>query len=55
MIVPVGVNKASGTAEALREVGVSPARCVAVGDAENDLDCWRFAASRSQSQMPSPL
>jgi hydroxymethylpyrimidine pyrophosphatase-like HAD family hydrolase len=38
MIVPVGVNKASGTAEALREVGVPPARCVAVGDAENDLE-----------------
>jgi HAD superfamily hydrolase (TIGR01484 family) len=38
MIVPGGVSKASGTAEALREVGVPPAHCVAVGDAENDLE-----------------
>ena len=38
MIVPSGVSKASGTAEALRELGLPPAKCVAVGDAENDLD-----------------
>ena len=38
MIVPAGVSKASGTREALRELGIPPASCVGVGDAENDLD-----------------
>jgi HAD superfamily hydrolase (TIGR01484 family) len=38
MILPVGVTKASGTAEALRELGIAPIRCVGVGDAENDLE-----------------
>lgn len=38
MIMPAGVSKASGTMEALRELGISPTECVALGDAENDLD-----------------
>lgn len=38
MALPPGVNKRSGTLAALRELGVPPARCVGVGDAENDLD-----------------
>ena len=40
MALPAGVDKGSGTLEALRELGVPPARCVAVGDAENDLDLF---------------
>lgn len=36
MVVPSGVNKASGLAAALREMGLSPRNVVGVGDAEND-------------------
>ncbi|TVR76899.1 MAG: phosphoglycolate phosphatase [Sphaerobacteraceae bacterium] len=36
MIVPPGVNKASGLRVALRELGCSPRSTVGVGDAEND-------------------
>jgi HAD superfamily hydrolase (TIGR01484 family) len=36
MVLPSGVNKASGLACALRELQVDPAQVVAVGDAEND-------------------
>jgi hydroxymethylpyrimidine pyrophosphatase-like HAD family hydrolase len=36
MILPSGVNKASGLKEALLELGLSPHNCVGVGDAEND-------------------
>lgn len=36
MVLPPGVNKASGLAAALQELGLDPRRVVAVGDAEND-------------------
>lgn len=36
MILPPGVNKASGLAFALERIGLSPHEVVAVGDAEND-------------------
>ncbi len=36
MILPSGVNKASGLAAALAELGLSPHNAVGVGDAEND-------------------
>ncbi len=36
MVLPSGVNKATGLAVALRELGLSPHNVVAVGDAEND-------------------
>lgn len=36
MVLPSGVNKATGLAAALRELGLSPRNTVAVGDAEND-------------------
>jgi len=36
MVLPSGVNKASGLAAALVELGLSPHNCVGVGDAEND-------------------
>ncbi len=36
MILPAGVNKASGLLAALKEMGLSPHEVVAVGDAEND-------------------
>ena len=36
MVLPSGVNKASGLAAALDEMKIAPDRVVAVGDAEND-------------------
>jgi hydroxymethylpyrimidine pyrophosphatase-like HAD family hydrolase len=36
MVLPPGVNKASGLAVALKEAGLSHENCVGVGDAEND-------------------
>jgi len=38
MVLPRGVNKASGLMAALREIGVAPKDTVGVGDAENDED-----------------
>lgn len=45
MILPPGVNKASGLEAALRQFKIEPAEVVAVGDAENDhamFDLCRF-------------
>jgi len=36
MVLPAGVNKASGLKEGLSRLGIAPERAVAVGDAEND-------------------
>jgi hypothetical protein len=36
MVLPSGVNKASGLARALEELGTDPLRVAGVGDAEND-------------------
>jgi hydroxymethylpyrimidine pyrophosphatase-like HAD family hydrolase len=36
MVLPGGINKATGLAVALSELHISPANAVAVGDAEND-------------------
>lgn len=36
MILPSGVNKATGLAAALKELGLSPHNVVGIGDAEND-------------------
>ncbi len=38
MVLPSGVNKASGLCGALAQLGLSPRDCIGVGDAENDLD-----------------
>jgi hydroxymethylpyrimidine pyrophosphatase-like HAD family hydrolase len=37
MVLPIGVNKASGLLGALEQLGLSPLDCIGVGDAENDL------------------
>jgi hydroxymethylpyrimidine pyrophosphatase-like HAD family hydrolase len=37
MVLPAGVNKASGLRRALAQLGLSPLNCIGVGDAENDL------------------
>lgn len=36
MVLPSGINKASGLKRALKQMGILPAEVVAVGDAEND-------------------
>jgi hydroxymethylpyrimidine pyrophosphatase-like HAD family hydrolase len=36
MVLPSGINKATGLAAALEELGLSPHNTVAIGDAEND-------------------
>ncbi len=36
MVLPSGVNKATGLKVALEEIGISPHNVVGVGDAEND-------------------
>jgi HAD superfamily hydrolase (TIGR01484 family) len=48
MILPPGINKASGLKEALKELKLLPEKVVAVGDAENDhalLDLCGFSAA----------
>lgn len=37
MILPAGVNKATGLAAAQRRLGLSPEQIVGIGDAENDV------------------
>ncbi len=36
MVLPAGVNKATGLAAALKEMGLSPHNAIGIGDAEND-------------------
>jgi HAD superfamily hydrolase (TIGR01484 family) len=43
MILPTGVNKATGLEAALKDLGLSPHNVVAVGDAENDQALLRRA------------
>lgn len=38
MVLPRGMSKATGARAALQALGIEPARAVAVGDAENDLE-----------------
>ena len=42
MILPKGVDKASGLKAALQELNLTPAQTVGVGDAENDLHLLEF-------------
>jgi len=43
MILPAGVNKASGLCHALRKLGLSSRQTVGIGDAENDLAFLRMS------------
>ena len=43
MVLPSGINKATGLAAALDKMGISPHNVVAVGDAENDHALLNFA------------
>jgi hypothetical protein len=42
MLLPAGVDKASGLAVALGELGIGPERAVGIGDAENDHALFRL-------------
>lgn len=55
MVLPTGVNKASGLAAALGEMKVSPHNVVAVGDAENDLPMlgWCECGVAVSNALPS--
>src|ERR1700680_273059 len=46
MVLPAGLNKATGLTEALRELGLSAHNVVGIGDAENDRDFLRLCACR---------
>ena len=48
MVLPAGVNKATGLAAALAELGLSPHNVVGVGDAENDHAFLAAASARSR-------
>jgi phosphoglycolate phosphatase (TIGR01487 family) len=55
MVLPTGVNKATGLKAALEELGLSPHNVVAIGDAENDhsfLDLCECAAAVANA-LPS--
>ncbi|WP_077085753.1 HAD family hydrolase [Mycobacterium rhizamassiliense] len=43
MVLPAGITKATGLAEMLAEMNLSPHNTVAVGDAENDLSLFAIA------------
>jgi HAD superfamily hydrolase (TIGR01484 family) len=42
MVLPAGVNKASGLKAALKEMGLSPHNAIGIGDAENDHALLRY-------------
>lgn len=42
MVLPTGINKATGLAAALDEIQLSPQNTVGIGDAENDHDFLNF-------------
>ncbi len=53
MVLPTGMDKASGLVEALGELGLDPGDAVAVGDAENDealLEACGFAVAVANAQ-----
>jgi HAD superfamily hydrolase (TIGR01484 family) len=55
MMLPAGVNKASGVWAALKELGVSRHNLVAIGDGENDLALFEFAEHAVAVQNADPL
>jgi hydroxymethylpyrimidine pyrophosphatase-like HAD family hydrolase len=55
MMLPAGVNKASGVRAALKELGISRHNLVAIGDGENDLALFEFAEHAVAVQNADPL
>lgn len=55
IILPAGVNKASGIKEALRELGLSPHNLAVIGDAQNDLAMFQLAEHSVAVDNADPL
>lgn len=55
MVLPAGVNKATGLAAALEELGLSPHNVAAIGDAENDHALLRFCEFSAAVANALPL
>jgi hypothetical protein len=55
MVLPSGVNKASGLAAALGELALSPHNCVGVGDARTITPSWRCVNAGWLWRMPAML
>jgi HAD superfamily hydrolase (TIGR01484 family) len=55
MVLPSGVNKASGVREALRQLGISPHNLAVIGDAQNDLTLFQLAEHAVAVQNAHPL
>ena len=55
MVLPTGVNKASGLAAGLERLGLSPRNVVAVGDAENDHSMLQFAEFGAATANAVPM
>lgn len=55
MVLPAGLSKATGLAEALRELGLSPHNVVGVGDAENDHAFLRLCECRVAVSNAVPM
>jgi hydroxymethylpyrimidine pyrophosphatase-like HAD family hydrolase len=55
MMLPAGVNKASGVRAALKDLGVSRHNMVAIGDGENDLALFEYAEQAVAVQNADPL
>jgi hypothetical protein len=51
MVLPTGVNKATGLAAALKDLGLSAHNVCAIGDAENDHALLTRPSSAPRSQM----
>jgi hydroxymethylpyrimidine pyrophosphatase-like HAD family hydrolase len=47
MILPPGVNKATGLAAILSELGLSPANAMCIGDGENDVPVYELCGLRA--------
>jgi len=55
MVLPTGVNKASGLAAGLDRLGLSPRNAVAVGDAENDHSMLQFVEFGAATANAVPM
>jgi hydroxymethylpyrimidine pyrophosphatase-like HAD family hydrolase len=55
MVLPTGVNKATGLAVALERMGLSPHNVVAIGDAENDHSMLQFAEIGAATANAVPM
>jgi hydroxymethylpyrimidine pyrophosphatase-like HAD family hydrolase len=55
MMLPAGVNKASGVKAALKDLGVSRHNLVAIGDGENDMALFEFADQAVAVENADPL